>query len=93
MIKNLTPKKDLNTAKDCFSYKHFYVLYCKFWALDEDHNLMIDERDLTKYNDGVLHRDFIPRIIERGRIPAFKSLLSSQPMNTLSYLDYICNIQ
>ena len=26
---------------DYFSYKHFYVLYCRFWELDTDHDGVI----------------------------------------------------
>ena len=25
-------------VRDYFSYEHFYVLYCKFWELDLDHD-------------------------------------------------------
>lgn len=41
MIHSLGPNVDLNSTRDCFSYKHFYVLYCKFWTLDDDHDLII----------------------------------------------------
>jgi hypothetical protein len=36
---------------DYFSYEHFYVIYCKFWELDTDHDLLIDEKDLAKHNN------------------------------------------
>lgn len=28
---------------DFFSYEHFYVLYCKFWELDSDHDFYISK--------------------------------------------------
>jgi len=28
---------------DYFSYKHFYVLYCRFWELDTDHDGIISK--------------------------------------------------
>ena len=34
-----------------FSYEHFYVLYCKFWELDTDHDLVIDAKDLSAHDD------------------------------------------
>ena len=27
--------------RDAFCYEHFYVIYCKFWELDEDHDLLL----------------------------------------------------
>ena len=36
---------------DYFSYEHFYVIYCKFWELDADHDLLIDEKDLMRHNN------------------------------------------
>lgn len=58
-------------TRDCFSYKHFYVLYCKFWTLDDDHDLIISEEDLAKYNQGALGPSVIQRIMQCGRIAAF----------------------
>lgn len=34
-----------------FSYEHFYVIYCKFWELDRDHDLYIDNYDLARHSD------------------------------------------
>ena len=36
---------------DYFSYEHFYVIYCKFWELDSDHDLLIDEKELLKHGN------------------------------------------
>jgi serine/threonine-protein phosphatase 2A regulatory subunit B'' len=33
---------DINKELQFFSYEHFYVLYCKFWELDADHDLEIN---------------------------------------------------
>ena len=33
---------DINKEMQFFSYEHFYVLYCKFWELDSDHDLEIN---------------------------------------------------
>ncbi|KAI9009914.1 hypothetical protein CLU79DRAFT_774475 [Phycomyces nitens] len=91
MIKALGPNVDLNNTHDCFSYKHFYVIYCKFWALDTDHNLIISQHDLVKYNQSTLSLWIVHRIMACGRIAAFdqayKTNVESTPV--LTYLDYI----
>lgn len=48
----LEAEPDINQLTDFFSYEHFYVIYCKFWELDTDHDLMIDRRDLARHADG-----------------------------------------
>ena len=40
---------------DYFSYEHFYVIYCKFWELDSDHDLLIDAQDLSRHADHGKH--------------------------------------
>jgi serine/threonine-protein phosphatase 2A regulatory subunit B'' len=44
-------EEDINQITDFFSYEHFYVIYCKFWELDKDHDLFIDREDLARHND------------------------------------------
>ena len=34
-----------------FSYEHFYVVYCKFWELDTDHDFSLDRADLARYSN------------------------------------------
>ena len=47
----LDEEEDINAVTDYFSYEHFYVIYCKFWELDKDHDLFIDREDLARHND------------------------------------------
>ena len=47
----LEDEPDINQITDYFSYEHFYVIYCKFWELDMDHDLMIDKKDLQQYGN------------------------------------------
>lgn len=51
MISILDHEEDINQVTNYFSYEHFYVIYCKFWELDRDHDLFIDKADLTRHND------------------------------------------
>lgn len=47
----LEQEDDVNQLTEFFSYEHFYVIYCKFWELDTDHDLYIDQKDLAQHND------------------------------------------
>ena len=47
----LEDEDDINQVMDFFSYEHFYVIYCKFWELDKDHDLLIDKHDLSRHNE------------------------------------------
>jgi len=50
-IRRLEVEEDINQITDFFSYEHFYVIYCKFWELDRDHDLLISKEDLSRHND------------------------------------------
>ncbi|XP_076453573.1 uncharacterized protein LOC143288820 isoform X3 [Babylonia areolata] len=75
----LEDEEDINRVTDYFSYEHFYVIYCKFWELDKDHDLFIDREDLTRHNDQALNSRLIDRIFsgavtrgqdfQEGRMP------------------------
>ncbi|KYQ91106.1 hypothetical protein DLAC_08012 [Tieghemostelium lacteum] len=62
----LDAEPDINKHLEYFSYEHFYVIYCKFWELDTDHDLMIDCNDLLKYSNGSLTFRIVERIIENS---------------------------
>ncbi|XP_071440602.1 mucin-19 isoform X2 [Hetaerina americana] len=61
-LRRLQEEEDINRITDFFSYEHFYVIYCKFWELDTDHDLLIDRRDLARHNDHALSSRIIERI-------------------------------
>ena len=44
-------EEDINMVTRFFSYEHFYVLYCKFWELDADHDFLLAREDLSKLPD------------------------------------------
>ena len=52
VLSHLDTEDDINAVSDYFSYEHFYVIYCKFWELDTDHDLVIDKSDLTRHAGG-----------------------------------------
>ncbi len=47
-----------------FSYEHFYVIYCKFWELDQDHDFLLDKNDLAHYSNCALSYVIVDRIFE-----------------------------
>ena len=57
-LKLLQDEDDINQVTDFFSYEHFYVIYCKFWELDKDHDLFIDREDLSRHNEHGTGRQF-----------------------------------
>eukprot|EP01097_Dermamoeba_algensis_P002009 TRINITY_DN1796_c0_g1_i2.p1 TRINITY_DN1796_c0_g1~~TRINITY_DN1796_c0_g1_i2.p1 ORF type:complete len:312 (+),score=33.76 TRINITY_DN1796_c0_g1_i2:220-1155(+) len=54
---------DINNCKE-FSYEHFYVIYSKFWELDQDHDLMLHREDLAQYSSGALSRRITNRVFD-----------------------------
>lgn len=48
-----------------FSYEHFYVIYCKFWELDNDHDFLIDKENIIKYGNHALTFRIVDRIFSQ----------------------------
>ena len=85
-IKLLELEDDINKISDFFSYEHFYVIYCKFWELDTDHDLVINRAELSRYADQTLS----PRIIERIFSASVRSASSrKQGDDAMTYGDFI----
>uniref|UniRef100_A0A8C8ZZX9 EF-hand domain-containing protein n=1 Tax=Prolemur simus TaxID=1328070 RepID=A0A8C8ZZX9_PROSS len=70
----LEEEADINQLTEYFSYEHFYVIYCKFWELDTDHDLLIDAQDLARHND---HGEHVARGAQDGRASSFGLLRGS----------------
>ncbi|XP_044767576.1 serine/threonine-protein phosphatase 2A regulatory subunit B'' subunit beta [Neomonachus schauinslandi] len=81
----LEEEADINQLTEYFSYEHFYVIYCKFWELDTDHDLLIDSQDLARHNDHAVSTKMIERIfsgaVTRGR--------KVQKEGRISYADFV----
>ncbi|CCG28261.1 EF-hand domain-containing protein [Caenorhabditis elegans] len=60
-IRNLQFDDDINKSLRYFSYEHFYVVYCKFWEIDSDHDLKISSTDLAQHAGGAL----VPMVVDR----------------------------
>ncbi|XP_048460788.1 serine/threonine-protein phosphatase 2A regulatory subunit B'' subunit alpha isoform X2 [Rhincodon typus] len=81
----LEEEDDINQITDYFSYEHFYVIYCKFWELDTDHDLFIDQKDLARHNDHAISN----RIIERIFSGAVTRGNCVQKEGRMSYADFV----
>ncbi|CAL1575667.1 unnamed protein product [Knipowitschia caucasica] len=81
----LEEEDDINQITDYFSYEHFYVIYCKFWELDTDHDLYIDLKDLSRYNDHASSN----RIIERLFSGAVTRGNAVQREGRMSYAEFV----
>eukprot|EP00878_Enallax_costatus_P010472 GHUV01010934.1.p1 GENE.GHUV01010934.1~~GHUV01010934.1.p1 ORF type:complete len:441 (+),score=166.87 GHUV01010934.1:1036-2358(+) len=62
----LEREEDINRVSRYFSYEHFYVVYCKFWELDSDHDFSLDKNDLARYNNCALTYQIVERIFEEA---------------------------
>eukprot|EP00842_Homolaphlyctis_polyrhiza_P004864 jgi/Hompol1/5379/HPOL_001960-RA len=84
-LKTLETVEDINWTQDAFSYQHFYVIYCKFWELDRDHDMTIDLSALRRYDGSAMTESILSRVIAGyGKTP---SLGASS--NLMSYQDFI----
>lgn len=63
----LEREEDINRVSKYFSYEHFYVVYCKFWELDSDHDFSLDKNDLARYNNCALTYQIVERIFDEVR--------------------------
>ncbi|EPY22147.1 protein phosphatase 2 (formerly 2A), regulatory subunit B'' [Strigomonas culicis] len=48
-FRQVDASEDINSVLRFFSYEHFYVLYCRFWELDEDRDMMLTKADFVHY--------------------------------------------
>lgn len=60
----LQREPDINRVLKYFSYEHFYVIFCKFWELDTDHDQLISAQDLYRYG---IHTCPFPYICKCGK--------------------------
>jgi len=77
-------EEDINRERMYFSYEHFYVLYCRFWELDIDHDLYLTKDDLARYSEHSLTFRIVDRIFDGAGRP-----LDSELADKMSYSDFI----
>ncbi|KAF7494545.1 Serine/threonine-protein phosphatase 2A regulatory subunit B'' subunit alpha [Sarcoptes scabiei] len=84
VIQMLETEDDINQITEYFSYEHFYVIYCKFWELDQDHDLFISKQDLSKHNDSAISSRMIDRIFSGAVTRTLKTRT-----NQMSYTEFV----
>ncbi|KAK9806607.1 hypothetical protein WJX73_008526 [Symbiochloris irregularis] len=80
----LDNEEDVNKILKYFSYEHFYVIYCKFWELDSDHNFLISQEDLLRYGNHALTYRIVDRIFSQAARP-----FASQVQGKMGYEDFV----
>ena len=75
---------DINRVLRYFSYEHFYVIYCRFWELDTDHDFLLDREDLLRYGGHALTY----RIVDRVFAGAGRPFTSGVP-GRMGYEDFV----
>ncbi|CAF5086691.1 unnamed protein product, partial [Rotaria magnacalcarata] len=83
-LDRIEEEEDINRIHDYFSYEHFYVIYCKFWELDSDHDLLISRDDLAKHNNGAISNKMIDRIFS-GAISNSQNMREGK----MSYYEFV----
>lgn len=84
-LMTIDEEEDINRERRYFSYEHFYVLYCRFWELDANHDLQIDKEDLMRYSSHSLTTRIVDRIFSGHARP----LDAPQNAGFMSYTDFI----
>jgi len=84
VLQQVDQEEDINKVRDYFSYEHFYVLYCRFWELDIDHDFLIDKEDFSKYEGHSLSRKAIDRVFDQAARP-----FTSKVEGKMGYDDFV----
>nr|XP_032514938.1 serine/threonine-protein phosphatase 2A regulatory subunit B'' subunit beta-like isoform X2 [Danaus plexippus plexippus] len=89
VIQLLEDEEDINQVTQYFSYEHFYVIYCKFWELDKDHDLFIDRHDLARHNDHALSSRMIERVLSGCVTRGNQNRLTADGEPRMSYTEFV----
>lgn len=89
VIQLLEDEEDINQVTQYFSYEHFYVIYCKFWELDRDHDLFIDKHDLARHNDHALSSRMIERVLSGCVTRGNQNRVTPDGEPRMSYTDFV----
>ncbi|CAN1270361.1 Serine/threonine protein phosphatase 2A regulatory subunit B''alpha [Linum perenne] len=65
VMQQVDKEEEINKILRYFSYEHFYVIYCKFWELDTDHDYLLDREDLVRYSNHCLTYRIVDRIFSQ----------------------------
>ncbi|KAI9206650.1 uncharacterized protein BJ171DRAFT_15973 [Polychytrium aggregatum] len=74
-----------------FSYKDFYVVYCKFWELDRDRDMLLAQEDLESYGCDALSPKVIERILDGYAMPQLA--LHTGKMTYKEFIPFIMSVE
>ncbi|XP_051186468.1 probable serine/threonine protein phosphatase 2A regulatory subunit B''delta isoform X2 [Lolium perenne] len=83
-MQQLDEEEDINKVLRYFSYEHFYVIYCKFWELDTDHDFLIDKENLIRYGNHSLTYRIVDRVF--AQVPR---KFTSMTEGKMGYEDFV----
>lgn len=103
-LRALDADDDINRSTSFFSYEHFYVIYCRFWELDDDHDMQLSQEDLARYDNYSLSSRIIERVYEfavgtrrsegQGTHPTLRAGGSLEPAGggepKMTYPQFVC---
>ncbi|KAJ8331397.1 Serine/threonine-protein phosphatase 2A regulatory subunit B'' subunit alpha [Batrachochytrium dendrobatidis] len=72
-----------------FSYKDFYVIYCKFWELDLDHDMILLPTDIQRFENYSLSPLMVSRIFQWNQIRALQKPSNSTTMDFREFVVFI----
>ncbi|KAL4422182.1 hypothetical protein ABPG77_006423 [Micractinium sp. CCAP 211/92] len=78
-LREVDEQEDINKVLRHFSYEHFYVIYCKFWDLDTDHDFRISRDDLLRYGNHSLTYRIVDRIFGQAGRPFHRTTTNGGP--------------
>jgi hypothetical protein len=75
---------ELTRYPNHFDYVSFYTIYCKFWELDTDRDLLLRKEDLIKYDTYALSSRIVDRVFDvcRFNVPLPKISSSESSAQT-----------
>ncbi|CAI0434515.1 unnamed protein product, partial [Linum tenue] len=84
VMQQVDEEEEINKILRYFSYEHFYVIYCKFWELDTDHDYLLDRENLIRYGNHCLTYRIVDRIFSQA-----PKKFSSNVEGKMSYEDFV----
>ncbi|PIO68052.1 hypothetical protein TELCIR_10176 [Teladorsagia circumcincta] len=65
-VLNFAVKPLISTISIAMCYEHFYVIYCKFWEIDTNHDQIVSKADMRMHKDGAITDLVLNRIFSRA---------------------------
>lgn len=84
VLHEIDDQDDINKVLRYFSYEHFYVIYCKFWDLDTDHDFLLSREDVLRYGSHSMTFKITDRLFSEVARP-----FSSKIPGKMNYEDFV----